>query len=153
MGDAPQRLRSVPYLRPLPHIKQVGGRAVVDLTEVAAERDGYDDALLTGPDGLVAETSVANVGFFDGDTVVWPQAPQLQGTTKLLLERHGPALGLKQTSGRVTLADVPAFSAAFVCNSRGLAPVASIDEHAYAVDADLTARLNEVYDAAPWDEI
>jgi branched-subunit amino acid aminotransferase/4-amino-4-deoxychorismate lyase len=119
----------------------------------AAERDGYHDALLTGPDGLVAETSVANVGFFDGTTVVWPRAPLLEGTTKNLLERHGTALGLKQSTDRVTLADVPSFSAAFVANSRGLAPVASIDDHVYAVDADLMALLHEVYDAAPWDEI
>ncbi|MEU6584024.1 hypothetical protein [Nocardia sp. NPDC046763] len=46
--------------------------------------------------------------------MVWAEAPRLQGAAKLLLERHGPALGLKQTSGRVTLADVPAF----VANSR-----------------------------------
>jgi branched-subunit amino acid aminotransferase/4-amino-4-deoxychorismate lyase len=153
MADTPQRLRSVPYLRPLPHIKQVGGNFGQMYHGTAAERDGFADALLTGADGLVAETTVANIGFFDGDTVVWPQAPQLRGTTQLLLERHGPALGLKQTSGRVTLSGLPAYSAAFVCNSRGLAPVAAIDGHEYTVDADLMARLHEAYDAAPWDEI
>jgi branched-subunit amino acid aminotransferase/4-amino-4-deoxychorismate lyase len=153
MADTPQRLRSVPYLRPLPYIKQVGGNFGQIYFGTGAEREGYDDALLTGADGLIAETTVANIGFFVGDTVVWPTGPQLQGTTKLLLERHGPALGLNQTSDRVILADAPAFSAAFVCNSRGLAPVASIDEYEYAVDADLMARLHTVYDSAPWDEI
>jgi branched-subunit amino acid aminotransferase/4-amino-4-deoxychorismate lyase len=153
MAGAPQRLRSVRWVRSLPHIKQVGGNFGQIYFGTAAEREGYDDALLTGDDGLIAETTVANIGFFAGGTVVWPVGPLLQGTTKLLLERHGPALGLKQTSDRVILADAPAFSAAFVCNSRGLAPVASIDEYEFAVDTDLMARLNEVYDAAPWDEI
>ena len=30
-----------------------------------AESRGFDDALLTGPDGTISETAMANVGFFE----------------------------------------------------------------------------------------
>jgi branched-subunit amino acid aminotransferase/4-amino-4-deoxychorismate lyase len=40
-----------------------------------ARRDGFDDALLTAPDGIISESSIANIGFFDGSGVVRPEAP------------------------------------------------------------------------------
>src|SRR4051794_31177347 len=76
----PQRLLSVPYLRPVAHVKHLGDFGQTYYGRLA-RREGFDDALLTGPGGEVAEAAIANVGFLDGDTVVWPDAPQLAGIT------------------------------------------------------------------------
>ncbi|MGH3734199.1 MAG: aminotransferase class IV [Micromonosporaceae bacterium] len=125
MPPGPWRLRSVPYQRPVAHLKHVGGFGQRYYERLAA-RDGYDDVLLTAPDGQFAETGIANLGFLAGDTVVWPAAPALPGITYQLLVR---ALGPRSRHLPVTLADLGRYDSAFVCNSWGVAPVASIDTH------------------------
>lgn len=153
MPRTPQRLRSVRYQRPLAHIKQVGGGFGQVYHGHAAEHDGYDDALLTAGDGTVSETTVANIGFLDADTITWPAAPALNGTAKQLLERHGPAAGLVSKPGPVTLADVARHQTVFVANSLGIAPVAEIDGVPLAIDEGLMARVYQVYDAIPWEAV
>lgn len=149
----PQRLRSVRYQRPVAHIKQVGGGFGQVYHGRAAERDGYADALLTAADGTVSETTVANIGFFDGEAVIWPDGPALDGITKQLLERHGPSAGLMSKTRRVTLDDVMEYRAAFVANSQGIAPVCAVDQMPVAVDESLMASLYRAYASAPWDAI
>lgn len=149
--DAPvsaQRLMSVPYQRPLPHIKHVGGFGQRYWTRRARGR-GFDDALLTGPGGVIAESSIANVAFWDGTAVVWPDAPCLSGITMQLLE---PLLPVTRRAP-VLLADVPSYTAAFLANSTGVAPVAAIDDMELPVDGELMKMLGDVYDTVPWDEI
>ena len=73
---SPQRLRSTSYLRPDPHIKHV--HTDQGLYREAAQRDGFDDALLTTRDGRISETTMANIGFFDERGAVWPDAPMLE---------------------------------------------------------------------------
>lgn len=51
------------------------------------QRAGFDDALLTGPGAVIAESAIANIGFFDGSTVIWPDAPALAGITMQLVTR------------------------------------------------------------------
>lgn len=153
MPRAPQRLRSVRYQRPLAHIKQVGGSFGQIYHGRAASADGYDDALLTAGDGGISETTVANIGFFDGSAITWPAAPALAGITKQLLQRHGPDAGLASQTRPVTLGDVAGYRAAFVANSQGIAPVAEIDGLALPVDDDFMAGLYAAYESAPWDAI
>ncbi len=145
---APQRLRSVPYLRPFPHVKHLGGFAQAEWARRVG-LDGYDDALLTAPDGTVAESSMANIGFLEPDgAVVWPDAPQLHGTAMRLVEDTTPS-----SRRSVTLADVGGFAGAFLVNSIGVVAVASIDDvplpDAGPLLTDLVARLA----AVPWDHI
>ena len=45
------------------------------------------------------------------------------------------------------------FSAAFVCNSQGIAPVRRIDDTVFAVDEELMKDLGAVYDSAPEDAV
>jgi branched-subunit amino acid aminotransferase/4-amino-4-deoxychorismate lyase len=145
-GGPTWRLKSVPYQRSIPHIKHIGdfGQAYHgDLVR----RDGYDEALLTAPDGTIAEGSITNVGFFDGSAVVWPDAPQLAGITMQLLQRSLP-----HRRSRITLADLAAYPAAFATNARGIAAVRAIDGHTFAVDERLMRTLTEAYDAVPWEK-
>jgi len=151
MSD-PWRLRSVPYQRSVAHVKHIGdfgqnyyGRMV--------ERDGYDEALLTGPDGLVSEGSFTNVAFFDAGTVVFPAVPILRGITMTLIEEGLAARGVPVAYRHVRLADVPGYDGMLVTNSQGIAPVAELDGAAIPQSAEMLAHVLAAYDAAPWDDL
>jgi branched-subunit amino acid aminotransferase/4-amino-4-deoxychorismate lyase len=152
MPDGPWKLQSAPYQRALAHIKHVGdfGQGYY---QRLARRSGFDEALLTGPDAVIAEGSITNIGFWDGDGIVWPAAPALAGITMQLLERQLPAVGLTSRRARVCVPDVGRFNGAFVTNARGIAPVGQIDGHALAVDAKLMRTLTGAYQSTTWDPI
>ncbi|MER7515697.1 aminotransferase class IV [Streptomyces sp. NPDC126499] len=144
----PRALKSVAYWRPAAHLKHLGGFGQTFHGD-AARRAGFDEALLTGgPDAEIAEGAVTNIAFWDGTSVVWPSAPCLPGVTMSLLTPRLPSV-----TRRVTLADVPGFRAAFVTNSRGIAPVSRIDDTALTVDEELMARVYAAYEAVPWDAL
>jgi branched-subunit amino acid aminotransferase/4-amino-4-deoxychorismate lyase len=144
---APLALRSVRYERPAAHLKHLGGFGQL-YHGLRAEADGFDDALLTDHTGAVEEAAIANIGFFDGASVVWPDAPHLPGIAMQLLAPRLPS-----RSARVTLADVPAFRAAFVCNSIGVAAVHRIDDVPLPVDPGLMRLVAEAEASIPWDPI
>ncbi|MGW4229027.1 aminotransferase class IV [Streptomyces sp. NPDC004980] len=148
MSTAPRSLMSVPYTRTVPHIKRPGefGQTYYGLL---AGRSGFDEALLTGPGGEVAEGSITNVGFWDGTSVVWPNAPALTGITMALLESGLARTDRPSVRRAVTLDGLGAYRAAFVTNSQGIAPVHRIDGTSFEVDAELMKHLAQVYDAAP----
>jgi branched-subunit amino acid aminotransferase/4-amino-4-deoxychorismate lyase len=145
---APQRLRSVPYLRPFAHVKHLGGFAQLEWAR-RVRLDGYDDALLTAPDGTVAESSTANIGFLQPDgVVVWPDAPTLHGTAMRLIEATTPSVRRS-----VLLADVPPFSGAFLVSSLGVVAVASIDDVTLPDAGPLLAGVVERLAAVRWEEV
>ena len=152
MPANPLRLCSFAYQRPFAHIKHVGSFGQIHLGRLARRR-GFDDALLTGPDGVISEGAITNIGFIEGAGVVWPDAPALHGVTMALLEERLADIGLPSRRARVRLADLPSFRSAFVTNSRGIAPVAQIDNTRIPVDTGIMNRLMKVYDAVPWDPI
>jgi branched-subunit amino acid aminotransferase/4-amino-4-deoxychorismate lyase len=152
MPAGPQRLKSVNYLRPLPHIKQVGAFAHA-FHRRAAIHAGYDDALLTGPDSEISESGICNVGFSDGTGIVWPATPHLVGTTMRLLDRGLARRGVPVRRELVRLADLAGFRGAFVANSGGLAAVSQVDGLPVPVDEDLMKTLTEVFESTPWDPV
>jgi branched-subunit amino acid aminotransferase/4-amino-4-deoxychorismate lyase len=152
MATAPVGLMSVAYLRSEAHIKHLGDHGQT-YHRRRAELAGFDDALLTGPDGAIAECGIANIAFFDGTTVVWPDAPALQGITMQLLDPRLAGVGLPTLRAPVHMADVGSYRAAFVTNSRGIVPVARIDAVSLDVDANLMRTVAEVYGSVPWDTI
>jgi branched-subunit amino acid aminotransferase/4-amino-4-deoxychorismate lyase len=143
-----RRLRTVEYQRPVAHIKHLGDFGQTYAKRLA-RRGGYDDALLTGADGTISETATANIGFFDGTSVVWPDAPILAGITMQLLTSGAPSTGRRP----VRVADLTTFAGAFVANSRGIAAVSHVDDVALPVEAALVKVLDEVYRCVPADRI
>ena len=113
---------------------------------------GFDDALLTGDDGVVSETSMTNVGFFVGEGVLWPDAPMLHGITMQLLEAALPTAGLTSRRVPVHLSDVAAFDGTFLTNARGVAAVSRIDAHPMPVPAAM-ATLADAFASLPWEPI
>jgi branched-subunit amino acid aminotransferase/4-amino-4-deoxychorismate lyase len=142
----PQRLQSVRYQRPDPHLKHLAtGQGFYTRL---ARRNGFDDALLTGHDGLVAESATANICFFDGARFVWPEAPQLQGITMQLLE-----LAVPTARAPVSVQDFPSFEGVFLTNARGVAAVSQIDDTPLAIDGEQLELLGDAYASVPWERI
>jgi branched-subunit amino acid aminotransferase/4-amino-4-deoxychorismate lyase len=149
--STPQRLQSVRYQRPDAHIKHLAtGQAFYSRL---ARRNGFDDALLTASDGLVSETAIANIGFFDGSGVVWPDAPLLRGITMQLLERALPQLGIPAARASVRLQDLTSFEGAFISNARGVAAVSEIDSTTLAVPSQRLQTVADAYASVPWEPI
>jgi branched-subunit amino acid aminotransferase/4-amino-4-deoxychorismate lyase len=149
--STPQRLQSVRYQRPDAHIKHLAtGQAFYSRL---ARRNGFDDALLTAPDGLVSETAIANIGFFDGSGVVWPDAPLLRGITMQLLERTLPQLGIPSRRASVRLQDLTSSEGAFITNARGVAAVSEIDGTTLAVPSQRMQTVADAYASVPWEPI
>ncbi|WP_067831865.1 aminotransferase class IV [Actinomadura kijaniata] len=145
---APRALRPVAYRRPFAHLKHTGSFAQLQHMALA-QRDGFDDVLLTDPDGVVSETGIANLLVHDGETFAWPDAPALPGITMLLLERAG--IGARRRT--VHLADLPGCAAAFVTNSSGVSPVGRVGDAPIPRDTGIAEHLDAVYASIPWDAL
>jgi branched-subunit amino acid aminotransferase/4-amino-4-deoxychorismate lyase len=152
MPASPWRLRSVPYQRSVAHIKHsadFGQRYYQRL----AHASGFDEALLTGPDAVISEGSITNIGCFDGTTVFWPAAPALAGITMQLLEPALAAAGLASARAHVRVSDLSSFAGVFVTNARGIASVGQIDDIALPVNQQLMDKVAASYESVPWDSI
>lgn len=150
---APLRLRSVRYQRVLPEVKHVGTFGLIHHSR-QARLAGYDDALFVDHDGRVSEASIWNVGFLAGDTVVWPEAAVLPGTTMQVLREQLAALGVAQETREVRPAELPGFDAMFVTNSETPGRlVTSVDDVGLAADPRAAELLSKAYETASWDEI
>ena len=148
----PQALLPVRHVRPFAHIKHVGSFAQIRYGE-QAEREGYDDALLVGADGRLSETTIANIGFFDGDHVVWPDGPSLHGITWQLLDDALDRASKPARSRMITVASAARLDGAFTANSVGISPVARIGQHDLPTAPHRVAALERMYADVPWDRL
>jgi branched-subunit amino acid aminotransferase/4-amino-4-deoxychorismate lyase len=152
MPAGPLRLRSATYQRPLAHIKHLASAAKSNHRQRALDA-GFDEALLTNADGVISEGAITNVGFLDGTTVVWPDAPALAGITMQVIVPALAARGFPSVSRVVRLRDVGSFDGAFVTNSWGVATVGAIDDLELPVDEAFGRTLPAAYESEPWDPI
>jgi branched-subunit amino acid aminotransferase/4-amino-4-deoxychorismate lyase len=148
------RIQTRVYERDWPEQKHAATMAL-RVAQRHARRDGFDDALFVGRDGLVREGSVWNVAFWDGTQVVWPQAPVLRGVTMVLLQVAMSMNGLPWTQRPVAAAELPSFAAAAAVNAGFPGqPIASVDGVALAGDPTvLTDVLTLAWATVGWDEI
>jgi branched-subunit amino acid aminotransferase/4-amino-4-deoxychorismate lyase len=152
MASTAQRLQAVGYQRSVAHIKHSGDFGQ-DYYRRLAQRNGFDEALLTAPDGALSEGAITNIGFLAGSAVVWPDAPALEGITMQLLRRGLAERGVPWRRRTVHLANLASFDAAFVSDSRGVAPVERVDDLTLPISAWLMRTLANVYESAPWDPV
>ena len=119
------RLQSAIYCRDMPDIKHVGLFGSLHRKRIA-QRNGFDDVLFIDANYTISEAATSNIGFIDGDRIVWPQAACLPGVTMRLISqaRDGPATTVPITAGQ--LADV---DAAFATNATtGIRRISVIDD-------------------------
>ncbi|ABD12439.1 branched-chain amino acid aminotransferase/4-amino-4-deoxychorismate lyase [Frankia casuarinae] len=142
------RVKACVYLRDLPMVKHVGLFGSL-YHRRGAQLDGYDDALFTDPTGVVSEGATWNVGFFDGDNVIWPKADVLPGVTMGLLQQVGT-----HVTAPVTLDMLGSMQAAFATNtSIGVRPIHMIDGVNLLDDHPILRELHATYIAIPGDSL
>lgn len=153
LDPVPLRVRSVRYQREAPQIKHVGTFGLFHQKRLA-QAAGYDDALFVDAGGAVAEGSIWNVGFFDGERVVWPDAPALRGVSMQLLQDGLRRRGVPTEVRRIDLDGIGAFRAAFFTNtSCAVMPIACIDDTMFGIDPHLHALLEACMAVHPWQSI
>jgi branched-subunit amino acid aminotransferase/4-amino-4-deoxychorismate lyase len=150
--DRPHSMMSVQFQRPLARLKHVGswGQGRSGDAALAA---GFDEGLLTDETGRISEGTVTNVGFWRDGTVIWPDAPKLDGITMLVLRRQFAAVGVCQAEETIRVQDLARYGGMILCNSRGWAPVGRVDDQVISCDEAFTAVIKAALDSCPWDEI
>lgn len=147
--DGPLALAAVEHERFLPHVKHVGEVAKTHLLRQAAA-EGFDDAAFLDREGRFSEATIWNLVFWDGDSVVWPEARILTGTTLGIVRRRLDTLGIGQRVAPVTPADLPALAGAAVMNSwsPGI-PVHRIGPAELPAAPRFLEALHRAYEAEP----
>ena len=148
----PHSMRSVHFQRPLARLKHVGSWGQGPFREIA-QAAGFDEGLLVDEDGSIAEGTITNVGFWRGSTVIWPDAPKLQGITMLLLQRQLTAAGVPQAETPVRVQDLASYAGMILCNSHGWAPVGQVDDLMISQDQAFLDIIAAAIDRCRWDEI
>jgi 4-amino-4-deoxychorismate lyase len=81
------------------------------ISQLFAEKGTADDVLFV-KNGLITDTSIANVAFFDGNQWLTPRFPLLEGTTRARLLQSG-----KLHLMDITPAMLPSFEKMALCNA------------------------------------
>jgi branched-subunit amino acid aminotransferase/4-amino-4-deoxychorismate lyase len=138
----PMRLQSAVYCRDLPEVKHVGLFGALRHRR-AAQLNGYDDAVFTDAHSNLSEATTTNVGFYDGESVLWPKADVLTGVTLALLRQvhDGPTATVP-----VNLSQLGHMEAAFATNAViGVRGIAAIDGTTWPGDHPIIDHLRSAY--------
>jgi branched-subunit amino acid aminotransferase/4-amino-4-deoxychorismate lyase len=150
--DRPHSMKVAQFQRPLARLKHVGSWGQGRFRE-AAIAAGFDEGLLTDETGRISEGTITNVGFWRDGTVIWPDAPKLDGITMLVLRRQLAIAGTGQAEEAVRVQDLAGYDGMILCNSRGWAPVGLVDDQVIPQDQAFTAVIAAAIGSCPWDEI
>jgi branched-subunit amino acid aminotransferase/4-amino-4-deoxychorismate lyase len=148
----PHSMTALHFQRPLPRLKHVGSWGQGRFRQIALAA-GFDEGLLTDEAGRISEGTITNVGLWRDGTVIWPDAPKLQGITMLLLRRELMAAGIPQAEEPVRVQDLGGYAGMILCNSRGWAPVSRVDDLTIPGDEAFSGVIAAAVDGCPWDEI
>ncbi|MEV4575415.1 aminotransferase class IV family protein [Nonomuraea jabiensis] len=137
----PLSVRSTSYAREMPAIKHAALFGTL-WHRRAAQLNGFNDALFVDSQSVISEGATWNVGFFDGDNVIWPSADVLEGVTMVLLK----GVHKKTTSSQVCLSDLQHMEAAFATNAAiGVRAIKLIDDVAFPGEHPIIDTLREEY--------
>ena len=141
----PLALDVVAHERDLPHVKHVGEVAKTLFLRQAVTR-GFDDAAFEDSEGRLSEATIWNLAFWDGSSVIWPEASILTGVTMQILQRQLSALGVDQKTQPIRRNESLGQLAGVVMNSwtPGIA-IARIGDHRLIAAADFTGLLHSAY--------
>ncbi|WP_322754034.1 aminotransferase class IV family protein [Frankia sp. Cas3] len=135
------RLRSVRYCRDMPTVKHVGLFGSLRHRR-DAQLGGLDDAVFTDMGSFVSEGATWNIGFFDGDRVVWPDADCLTGVTMTLLKR----VHERTVTAPLRLTAIRDMQAAFATNAAiGVRAISAIDDIETVGDHPIIQLLRKEY--------
>lgn len=145
----PLRIQSAIYVRELPKIKHVGLFGALWHRRVA-QLNGFDDVVFRNEGGFVSEGGTWNVGFYDGEKIVWPDADVLPGVTMHLVSD----LGVKCISAPVSVDAISGMQAAFATNTTiGVRPINVIDDVVFPSNSNVLMELQRHYAAIVGDAL
>ncbi len=111
-----------------------------------AARRGADDTIWVSSDGFLLEGAVSNLILQRGGTLLTPRTDQgiLAGTTQADIFDWAEAHGFTGEYALLTADDLSSADAAWLVSSgRHAAPIRAVDGHERAIDAELTAEIND----------
>jgi branched-chain amino acid aminotransferase len=126
------------YKRPSPetepvHAKATGLYMICTISKHAAEKDGFDDAMMLDYRGYVAESTGSNV-FFVADGVIHTPTPDcfLNGITRQSVIKLARARGFEVIERHIRPEELSKFSECFVTGSAAeVTPVSEIGEYRF----------------------
>lgn len=146
----PARFSLVSYERDMPHLKHVGSFGL-SLRQRQAVAGGYDGAVFVDRHGMITEATIWNLGFFDGDTVVWPSAPSLRGISQIMIDEGLAAEGIDVRYEAVRPEGLRRFRSAFLSNSTTYGQqLRSIGDVMFGTPIDAMDTIRRAYERAPW---
>ncbi|MDA0116943.1 aminotransferase class IV family protein [Vibrio sp. T11.5] len=145
----PLRLAVIDHDRPLAEIKHVGEIGKTYYLHQAV-RQGFDDAVFLNTEGYLSEGTIWNLAFWDGESIIWPQARMLQGTMMAMVQRQLSQLKVPQRSEPITLSRLSQLKGAAVMNSwsPGIR-VCQIASTLFSDSDQLISRLHRAYNSEP----
>jgi branched-subunit amino acid aminotransferase/4-amino-4-deoxychorismate lyase len=147
---APLRLQAASYRREAPSVKHIGLFGALQRRR-AAQREGFDDALFINLDGTISELATSNIGFVQGDSILWPKSEYLAGITMTLLHQ---ALDEPIDVKPITLSDLRDMDAAFATNAAtGIRAVVAVDGQSWPGDHQALDELRDLYADIPADAV
>jgi branched-subunit amino acid aminotransferase/4-amino-4-deoxychorismate lyase len=149
LPTSPLRVQSARYTRDLPEIKHIGLFGAL-WHRRNAQLNGFDDAIFADTEGYISEGATWNIGFFDGDQVIWPNAEVLPGVTMRLLQQVHDRTSLAP----VNLRDLPRMEAAFATNtSIGVRAISAIDDVEFPEEHPIFETLRKEYEEIPGESL
>lgn len=139
------RLAENPALAGLKHLN----RLEQVLARAEWEDDRIDEGIMRATGGDVIECTSCNLFVVAGDRLVTPDlsACGVAGVVRRRVLELARSLGLAATIGRVAVDEVADADELFVTNaSRGIAPVAAVDDREWAAPGPVTARLQAAFE-------
>lgn len=147
------RVESVQFQRDMPDVKNVGLFGALAKRRSAQLR-GFDDALFVDYHSRILEGPTWNVGFFDGNHVIWPKADTLPGVTLNLVKGVAAGSGLASIESIVHMSQISETWTAFATNaSVGVRPIQSIDSVELMDESPIIRDLQLLYSAIPGEPI
>jgi branched-subunit amino acid aminotransferase/4-amino-4-deoxychorismate lyase len=145
----PMRVQTAVFHREFPEVKHVGLFGAL-WHRRNAELNGYDDALFVNASSVISEGVTWNIGFFDGDRIVWPNDAVLPGITMRLLKQvHDHTI-----SASVSLRDVPGMVAAFATNTAiGVRVISAINDMQLSDSSPIFETLRKEYQEIPGEHL
>ena len=129
------------YVRTDAHIKHTAIFPLIHARRLARQA-GFDDVLFADADGLISEGATWNIGFLAGETVIWPEAPMLDGVAQSLIRANLWTVGLESVTRPVFVRDLDAFDGAFLCNSATPAcPITAIGDQVFVASPERIERI------------
>ncbi|MGH4007215.1 MAG: aminotransferase class IV family protein [Pseudonocardiaceae bacterium] len=142
----PLRLQSATYCRDMPDVKHVGLFGSLRHRRLA-QRNGFDDVLFTGTAGAISEAATSNIGFIDGNRIVWPRADCLAGVTMRLIRQ---ARGQHATTAQIALGQLADVDAVFATNAAtGIRSIIAIDDFHWPDERPVVDVLRKQYAGIP----